>query len=35
MADKIGRELLFKQDPDFRERMLEWTAEKNQLKYNR
>ncbi len=34
-ADEIGRQLLFKQDPEFRERMLEWTAEKNQLKYNR
>ncbi len=34
-ADKIGRARLFKEDPDFRERMLEWTAEKNQLKYNR
>jgi hypothetical protein len=33
-ADKIGRELLFKQDPEFRERMLEWTAEVNQRKYN-
>lgn len=33
-ADKIGRARLFKEDPDFRERMLEWTAEKNRLKYN-
>ncbi len=33
-ADRIGRQKLFDEDPEFRERMLEWTAEKNRLKYN-
>jgi len=33
-ADKIGRARLFKEDPDFAERMTAWTAEKNRLKFN-
>jgi len=33
-ADRIGRERLFKEDPDFAERMTVWTAEKNRLKFN-
>lgn len=33
-ADRIGRERLFKENPDFAERMTAWTAEKNRLKFN-
>jgi hypothetical protein len=32
-ADRIGREHLFKENPDFTERMTQWTAEKNRLKF--
>jgi hypothetical protein len=33
-ADRIGRERLFKENPDFAERMTAWTAERNRLKFN-
>jgi len=33
-ADKIGRARMFKEDPGFRERMVEWTAEVSRMKYN-
>jgi hypothetical protein len=34
-ADQIGRNRLFKEDPDFAERMTAWTAEANRLKFNK
>lgn len=34
-ADNIGRNHLFRDDKDFAERMTEWTAQANRLKYNR
>jgi len=34
-ADKIGRERLFKENPDFAERMTAWTAKANQQKFNK
>lgn len=34
-ADKIGRERLFKENPDFAERMTAWTAQANQQKFNK
>jgi hypothetical protein len=34
-ADRIGAMRLFKEDPDFAERMTAWTAERNRLKFNR
>ncbi len=33
-ADRIGRQNLFRDNPDFAERMTAWTAEKNRLKFN-
>lgn len=32
-ADRIGRTRLFQEDPEFAERMTQWTAQKNRLKY--
>jgi hypothetical protein len=32
-ADKIGRQRLFNENPDFAERMTDWTARMNRLKY--
>lgn len=34
-ADKLGAKSLWDNNPDFRERMIDWTAEVNRLKYNR
>lgn len=34
-ADKIGRARLFKENPDFAERMTAWTAQANQQKFNK
>lgn len=34
-ADKLGAQALWNNNQDFRERMTEWTAEMNRLKYNR
>ena len=32
-ADNIARQRLWNEDPEFRERMMEWTAQKNRLKF--
>ena len=34
-ADKIGRERLYNENLEFRERMTEWQAQKNSLMHNR
>jgi hypothetical protein len=34
-ADKIGRERLFKENPDFAERLVAWTAQANRQKFNK
>lgn len=34
-ADKIGAQRMFKESPDFAERMTDWTSQANRLKFNR